>query len=39
MRTISHSFDQTAVVFDEPGLVANAGLVMVATLAGWGWNG
>lgn len=32
MRTVSQNIDRTDVVFDEPGLVANAGLVMVATL-------
>jgi hypothetical protein len=40
VSTVSHSFDRTEVVFDEPGLVPNAGLVMVATLAArLGWNG
>ena len=32
MRTVSQNIDPIEVVFDEPGLVANAGLVMVATL-------
>lgn len=32
MRTVSQNIDRTGVVFDEPGLVANAGLVTVATL-------
>ena len=32
MRSVSQNIDRTDVVFDEPGLVANAGLVMVATL-------
>lgn len=33
MRPVSHSIDRFDVVFDEPNLVANAGLVTVATLA------
>ncbi len=33
MRTVSQNIDRIEVVFDEPGLVANAGLVTVATLA------
>ncbi len=33
MRTVSQSIDRIEVVFDEPGLVANAGLITVATLA------
>jgi hypothetical protein len=32
VSTVSQNIDRTGVVFDEPGLVANAGLVMVATL-------
>lgn len=32
MRSVSQNIERTDVVFDEPGLVANAGLVMVATL-------
>lgn len=32
MATVSQNIDRIDVVFDEPGLVANAGLVMVATL-------
>lgn len=32
MRTVSQRIDRIEVVFDEPGLVANAGLVAVATL-------
>ena len=32
MTTVSQNIDRTDVVFDEPGLVANAGLMMVATL-------
>ena len=32
MRSVSHGIDRIAVTFDEPGLVANAGLVLVATL-------
>jgi len=33
VRSVSQNIDRTDVVFDEPGLVANAGLVAVATLA------
>lgn len=33
MATVSQNIDRTEVVFDEPGLVANAGLMMVATVA------
>ena len=33
MATVSQNIDRIDVVFDEPGLVANAGLVMVATVA------
>lgn len=33
MRTVSHNIDRVKVVFDDPNLVANAGLVTVATLA------
>ena len=32
MRSVSRGIDQIAVTFDEPNLVANAGLVLVATL-------
>lgn len=32
MRPVSHSPDRVKVVFDEPGLVADAGLLLVATL-------
>lgn len=32
MRAVSQNIDRIEVVFDEPGLVANAGLVTVATL-------
>ena len=32
MRSVSQNIERTDVVFDEPGLVANAGLVMVVTL-------
>ena len=32
MRPVSHGIDRVAVTFDEPGLVANAGLLLVATL-------
>lgn len=32
MSTVSHNLDRLHVVFDEPNLVANAGLVAVATL-------
>ena len=33
MSGVSQNTDRVGVVFDEPGLVANAGLVTVATLA------
>ena len=33
MRQVSRGIDRVAVTFDEPNLVANAGLVLVATLA------
>ncbi len=33
MRSVSQNVDRLGVVFDEPNLVANAGLVTVATLA------
>ena len=33
MRPVSHVPDRVEVIFDDPGLVANAGLLMVATLA------
>ncbi len=33
MRSVSRGIDRVAVTFDEPNLVANAGLVLVATLA------
>ena len=33
MATVSQNIDRIEVVFDEPGLVANAGLMTVATLA------
>jgi hypothetical protein len=32
VRSVSHGIDRIAVTFDEPGHVANAGLVLVATL-------
>lgn len=32
MRAVSRNIDRVGVVFDEPGLVANAGLVTTATL-------
>lgn len=32
MRAVSQNIDRAEVVFDEPGLVANAGLMVVATL-------
>ena len=32
MRPVSHGIDRVEVTFDEPGLVANAGLLLVATL-------
>ncbi len=32
MKPVSHGLDRLQVTFDEPGLVADAGLVMVATL-------
>ena len=34
MSAVSQNIDRTEVVFDEPGLVANAGLMTVATLVG-----
>ena len=33
MRRVSHAIDRVSVSFDEPNLVANAGLVLVGTLA------
>jgi hypothetical protein len=33
VRSVSRGIDRVAVTFDEPNLVANAGLVLVATLA------
>ena len=33
MKPVSHGIDRVAVTFDEPNLVANAGLLLVATLA------
>ena len=33
MKPVSRALDRLAVSFDEPGLVANAGLLLVATLA------
>ena len=33
MRRVSHAIDRVSVSFDDPNLVANAGLVLVATLA------
>jgi PII-like signaling protein len=32
VRPVSHGIDRVEVTFDEPGLVANAGLLLVATL-------
>ncbi len=32
MRSVSRGIDRLAVTFDEPGLVANAGLLLVSTL-------
>lgn len=32
MRSVSHGIDRVEVTFDEPGLVANAGVLLVATL-------
>ncbi|HTW09878.1 MAG TPA: IS1380 family transposase [Acidimicrobiales bacterium] len=32
MRSVSRGIDRIAVTFDEPGLVANAGLLLIATL-------
>lgn len=32
MKPVSHGIDRIAVTFDEPGLVANAGLLLIATL-------
>ncbi len=31
---VSHGIDRVDVIFDEPNLVANAGLLLVATLTG-----
>ena len=33
MRRVSHAIDRVRVSFDEPNLVANAGLLLVATVA------
>ncbi len=33
MRRVSHAIDRVSVSVDDPNLVANAGLVLVATLA------
>lgn len=33
MKPVSRGIDRVAVTFDEPNLVANAGLLLVATLA------
>ena len=33
MKPVSRGIDRVAVIFDEPNLVANAGLVLIATLA------
>ena len=36
---VSHGIDRIEVTFDEPNLVANAGLLFVATLTGGsGWR-
>ena len=32
MKSVSRGIDRIAVTFDEPNLVANAGLVLIATL-------
>ena len=32
MRQVSHPIDRIEVTFDEPNLVANAGLLLVGTL-------
>ena len=32
MRRVSHAIDRVSVSFDDPNLVANPGLVLVATL-------
>jgi len=34
VKRVSRGIDRVAVTFDEPNLVANAGLVLIATLAG-----
>ncbi len=34
MRPVSRGIDRIGVTFDEPNLVANAGLLLVATLVG-----
>ena len=33
MTRVSHGLDRVEVIFDEPNLVANAGLLLVATLS------
>ena len=33
MTRVSHGIDRLDVIFDEPNLVANAGLLLVATLS------
>lgn len=33
MRRVSHAIERVSVSFDDPNLVANAGLILVATLA------
>lgn len=34
MKPVSRGIDRIAVTFDEPNLVANAGLLMIGTLVG-----
>jgi hypothetical protein len=36
VKRVSHPIDRVEVSFDDPNLVANAGLLLVATLLGLG---
>ena len=39
MRRVTQHIDRLDVVFDEPNLEANPGLIRVALwLPGWGWS-
>ena len=38
MSGVSHNIDRYGVVFDDEGLVADAGLLVAGTLIGWGWK-